>query len=190
MSALPETIAMLLAVAEVFFLLAWFLARDQLSPATRRWGWAGVVVLVGMILWSFWAESLLPYLRKGELKAALATAGGFLLFLLGLGLVFYGGVHVLKSLFTVWSAGDFPARFTPEAIPSAAARWRAVGRFLLDLLLIPGLGWMLFGLGLMAGPANRLVDFDLPMEPRQWITSLALMGIGLLQALASALHTR
>lgn len=190
MSALMEIIATLLVIFDTFFLLGWFLARDQLSPATRRWGWAGVIVLVGMILWSFWVESLLPYLRKGDLKAALATVSGFLLFLFGIGLVLYSSVQVLKNLFILWGTGDFGARFTPEAIPSAAERWRAVGKLLLDLLLIPGLGWMLFGIGLVAGPGNRLVDFDLPMEPRQWRISLALMGIGLLQALASLLHTR
>ncbi len=182
--------AMILAIAETFFLLAWFVNREQLSSSVRLAGWVGLVLVVAVLLWSFWAESLAPYLRKGEMKAALATAGGFLLYLLGTGLVFYGGVHLLKSLFTMWSAGDFPARFSPDAIPSAAGRWRAVGRFLLDLLLIPGLGWVMFGVGLMAGPGNRLTDFDLPMEPRQWIASLMLMGIGLLHTLASALHTR
>ena len=185
-----ELIATWLAIAVVFFLLAWFLARDRIAPAARRWGWTGAVVLAGMLLRSFWMESLHPYLRRGEPKSALATLGGFLLFLVGLGLLLYGGVRALKALSAVWGEGDFPDRFTPEAIPSAAERRRALGRFLLDLLLIPGLGWMLFGLGLMAGPGNRLADSDLLMEPRQWIVALLLMGIGLLQVLASALHAR
>ncbi len=187
MPAWLEPIATLFVALETFFLLAWFLARDQLSPSLKRVGWGGFILVLLSVGWSFWVETLLPALREGETRKVALIFFGFVLSVVGVGIVIYGGVRTLRGIFAIW--GEQPD-FSPQAIPNAAERWRAVAAYLLDLLLVPGLGLTLFGVGLIAGPGNYLSDPDILMEPRQWIASFSMMGLGLLQMLASALHSR
>lgn len=159
MPPILEPVLFLAAIYAALFFLAWLVARDRLSLRVRVLGWLSVAVTVAGFVWSLVVETLLPYLRRGPegmryftlslLEVGFATAG--------VGLMFVGAARFLRAWLGQGWRLDSAQAFLEESPRFAAlrgepedrARWRMAFRLLRDLFLLPGLGWLLLGLGLL-----------------------------------------
>ena len=94
-SPLLEAFLSVVTVGGVFFLLAWLVARERLSPAARWVGELSVVLAAAGLSWSVWAESRAPYLRTGRHMAALRAVFEVLGALVGIGLAVMVGLWLV-----------------------------------------------------------------------------------------------
>ncbi len=191
----PLTLVTLWAV---FFLLAWAVAREKLSPAARRWGWLSVAVAAGAFFWSFWAESLAPYLRAGRWEAILRLVLQVVVAVLGLALAVGGAVRFLRAWAQMgWVLASGGQTFLEDSAPfrairqrkEARTRWRMAGALMGRVLLLPGLGWVPLGVGLVALAFQWLEpDPSLTPDPATVRVALGFVALGLVQVTARWWH--
>lgn len=121
---------------------------------------------IGSIFWSFWVDTLRPFLRQENYTGAIVETGGFLLALVAIGLMGYSAHLFLRNIRALWANPDFQQRvyivqhkkeFTPEVVNRA--RWEnLVSLWHAGLPALPwmGLGWgLLFIAGLLLQTAER-----------------------------------
>ncbi len=190
---MPDVLQFPLAVAAVwatFFLLAWALARESLSPRARVLGWLSVAVTAAAFFWSVWVESLAPYVAAGRSasawRAALQVAGA----LVGVGITFAGGVRFLRAWLRMdWVVADAqrgadaadPFRDV-RTTPNARARWRKAAALMVRLLRLPGLGWVPAGVGLAVLALQCLEpDPSMPPDPALVAVAVVALAVGGLQ---------
>ncbi len=192
-SPLGEAFLSIVTVGAAFFLLAWLVARERLSSAVRWVGWLSVAFAVAAFFWSVWAESLAPYLRAGRDAAALRAALQVLGALVGVGLAVMGGARFLRAWLQMGWLTDhtFLARSAPfreiRQGQTAAERWRLAAALMGRVLRLPGLGWLLVGLGL------TVLDLQL-LEPEPSIAPdrflLVVGGVAVMVGLGLVLLSR
>ena len=82
--------------------------KERLPPDWSRMGRAvGLLIVIAFasaILWSIWSETLLPLMRKGDLRGLSLNMTGIPLILLGVGLLVYGGIQFVNR--TAVALGD------------------------------------------------------------------------------------
>ncbi len=192
-SPLLEAFLSVVTVGAAFFLLAWLVARERLSPAVRRVGWLSVVLAAAAFFWSVWAESFAPYLRAGRHAAALRAALQVLGALVGVGLAVMGGGRFLRAWLQMGWLTDraFLAQSGPfreiRQGQTAAERWRLAAALMGRVLRLPGLGWLLVGLGLTVLDL-QLLEPDPSITPDRFL--LAVGGVAVMVGLGVVLLSR
>ena len=183
---------LVVAVYAALFFLVWLLARQRLSARAQVVGWLSVLITAGGCLWSFLAETVLPYLRRGP--AGLLQAGLSVLqlaaALVGIAAMLLGAARFLRSWLSIgWALGsmqDFLKASPPFAAirreSKARARWRLVLALASRVLLAPGLGLMMLGLGVLILAFQVLEpDPSLRPDPASLSIGWGAVGLGLLQ---------
>jgi len=186
-----------IVVYAILFLLAWLLVRDKLSHRASILGWMAIAVTVLSVLWSLWYESLLPYLRARRWLAVVLTLMQPLVMFSGAALMIYGVVRFLRAWMKLmmWETpsvitslrkyvrGEHPYLEHIRSQPTAGERLTLAGKLILDLLMLPGLGWVLIGLGITIGGAQAL-EPDPSITPDAQLITLAaiLIAVGGVQA--------
>jgi len=179
-----------IVVYAILFLIAWLLARNRLSPCASILGWTAVVVTVISVLWSLWYESLLPYLRVRRWLAVVLTLMQLFVMISGVALMFYGAVRFLRAWlkFMMWKApgvipslrkyvrGEHPYLEHIRSRPTLGERLTLVGKLILNLLMLPGLGWVFAGLGITIGGAQAF-EPDPSITPDVRLIALAVIPI-------------
>lgn len=116
----------------------------------------GAVLLVGSIIWSIIFETLLPLYREGDTAAFIANLIGIPVILTGTVLIIYGGVRVVKNMFTYLGKAKVVANIYTIQDPATESGDRGAARRgnVRDWLIawIPGgplmlLGFLLIGIG-------------------------------------------
>jgi len=186
-----------IVVYAILFLLAWLLVRDKLSHRASILGWMAIAVTVLSVRWSLWHESLLPYLRARRWLAVVFTLMQPLVMFSGAALMIYGGVRFLRAWMKLmmcetpsvitslrkYVRGEHPYLEHIRSQPTAGERLTLAGKLILDLLMLPGLGWVLIGLGITIGGAQAL-EPDPSITPDAQLITLAaiLIAVGGVQA--------
>jgi len=194
-----EAILTPVAVLATFYFLVWLVAREALSPKVRLVGWLSVVVTVASVLWSIGFETVLPAWRRGEVwKVPLALAQPGLAFV-GAGVMIAGALRFLRAWLSMgWvisSIRGFNEASRPLVAirrePDPRKRWRMAGALMLRVLLLPGLGWVLVGFGIVL---LNVQGFDMDTltfpNPEYLALGLGSIALGLVQMLARALGER
>jgi hypothetical protein len=112
--------------------------------------WAVAAVFVGSILWSMWAETLLPLVRAGNTRAVWLHVVGLPLILLGTAVFVYGGYVFVRDTFD--ALGDETLQKNVQAIrakqATGATCWQ--NAMILFRAWVPGLRWLGLGFLLIA----------------------------------------
>lgn len=181
-----EPILSVVTIVAVFFLIAWFVARDALSRGTRIAGWASVAVAAAGFLWSVWAESLAFYLHKGRLDAAVLAVIQVLVEILALAFTVAGAVKFLRAWASMgWVVKRGTRRFlenSPEfrkirETPTAADRWRMAFALIGRLLALPGLWWVPTGIGVMV-LGFQYLDPEFAPDPQVVNIAIGSLAVG------------
>ena len=122
----------------------------------RIWKFIGIAVLivfVGSILWSMWAETLQPLIAVGDSRAVMFNLIGLPLILVGVSIFVYGGYVFVRD--TYRSYGDetllesmVTIRSKPSRKEVTAARWQTLRIFWQAWKR--GLAWLALGFLLLA----------------------------------------
>ena len=117
--------------------------KERLPPDWSRMGRAvGLLIVIAFasaILWSIWSETLLPLMRKGDLRGLSLNMTGIPLILLGVGLLVYGGIQFVNR--TAVALGDETFRERASFVrsdPRPEARWEV---WKLNLRQLGSLWW-------------------------------------------------
>ncbi len=120
------------------------------SPIGKYILWTAAAVFVGSILWSMWAETLLPLIRAGDTRAVWLHVVGLPLILLGTAVFVYGGIVFVRD--TLGAFGSDVLQANVQAIrakqASGAMRWQNAK--ILFRAWGPGLRWLGLGFLLIA----------------------------------------
>ena len=175
------------------FLIAWFLARDKLSPRATILGWTAVAITGLSVLWSLWYESLLPHLRAHRWTALVLAVMQPLVMLAGVALVFYGAVRFRRAWakFMLWDPanvvsslsqyirGEHPYLKAIRSQPTLGQRLLLAGKLILMILVLPGLGRLLIGLGCTIGAGQVLEpDPSMALDMRLVMMSAVFIVVG------------
>ncbi len=163
-----ESVLTIIAIYAILFFLNWAVSRkkkrQQLSLRARILGWTAVLVTIGGLMWSFWVESFSYYFSRGAWPGALMTLLQFFLLISGAALIVYGGVTYLKHLFGWMETSYMNLLGEMQLEGSRRQRFRLLGKMLRIMSTLPGMDWLLMGLGIAI--ANNLVpDPGIDMAP-------------------------
>ncbi len=197
MPAWLEAPMTLVTIVAALFFLAWLVGRDQLSPTVKRWGWASVILTLASFFWSLWVETLAPALRSGNLMKVARTVSQVVIAVGGIALMLAGTVRFLRAWARTmdWTPAtsiqgflDSPAFQEIRQQPTAADRWREALALIARVLLLPGLGWVPLGVGMVI-LAFQLLEPDPTLQPDPTVVKVGLgfTALGLLQILLRAL---
>ena len=197
MPAWLEAPMTLVTIVAALFFLAWLVGRDQLSPTVKRWGWASVILTLASFFWSLWVETLDPALRSGNLMKVARTVSQVVIAVGGIALALAGAVRFLRAWARTmdWTPAtsiqeflDSPAFQEIRQQPTAADRWREALALIARVLLLPGLGWVPLGVGMVI-LAFQLLEPDPTLQPDPTVVKVGLgfTALGLLQILLRAL---
>ena len=111
--------------------------RKRRLDEDRIWkfiGIAALVVLIGSVLWSMWAETLYPLIEAGDSRAVVLHLIGLPLILVGVGIFVYGGFVFVIGTFGTFSDEKMIQsmviiRSKPSPKEVAAARWQTLRFF-------------------------------------------------------------
>ena len=188
-----EQVLIPIVIYAAFFLIAWFLARDKLSPRATILGWTAVAITGLSMLWSLGYESLLPYLRAHRWTSLVLAVMQPLVMFGGVALGFYGAVRFLRAWaeFMLWEPanavssllqyirGEHPYLKTIRSHPTLGQRFLLIGKLILGLLMLPGLGRLLIGLGCAIGAGQVLEpDPSMTLDMRLVIMSAVFIVVG------------
>jgi hypothetical protein len=116
-------------------------------------GIAVLIVLVGSVLWSMWAETLQPLIAAGDSRAVMLHLIGLPLILLGVSIFVYGGYVFVRDTYN--SYGDetllesiITIRSKPSRKEVTAARWQTLRIFWQAWKR--GLAWLALGFLILA----------------------------------------
>jgi hypothetical protein len=120
------------------------------NPIGKYILWTVAAVFVGFILWSMWAETLLPLIRAGDTRSVWLHLVGMPIILLGTAVFVYGGYVFVRG--TLGTFGDETLQKNVQAIrvkqASGQMRWQNVR--ILFRAWTPGLRWLGLGFLLIA----------------------------------------
>jgi hypothetical protein len=159
-----------------------------------------VAITLASMGWSIWYESLAPYLRAERLGSVALVVLQVVAAFFGVGLGIAGLVRFLPSWLKIAVPGetnyfmavsklarqDSPALQRILADPNRRRRFALAGRLFLAVLLLPGLGWVPIGLGIVI-LAFQVLEPDRSLAP-DWglvVFGLACILAGGVQTLAS-----
>ena len=197
MPPLLEALLTFVAIYATLFFLAWLLARQRLPRRVRVFGWLSVAVTVIGFVWSFLVETLLPYLRRGP--AGLMLVGLSLLqviaALVGVGALLRGAARFLRAWWGMgWWLGSIrtfleesPAFAAIRREPDARVRWKMAWALIRRVLLLPGLGEMAVGFGVIV-LAFQVLEPDRWFQPDPGVMTLG--GVAVFLGLAQGLWRR
>jgi hypothetical protein len=120
------------------------------SPIGKYILWAAAAVFVGSILWSMWAETLLPLIRAGDMRAVWLHLIGMPIILLGTAVFVYGGAIFVRDTFSAFNNETLQENYL--AIQTKQATWqiRWQNAKILFRSWVPGLRWLGLGFLLIA----------------------------------------
>ncbi len=195
-----EVVLIFVVIYASLFLVAWFLARDRLSPRATFLGWAAVAVAGFSVLWSLWYETVFPYFRAHRWMALVLAMMQPLVMGGGVALAFYGALRFLRAWarFMSWEPArvvsplsqgiqeEHPYLKVIRRQPTLGQRLRLAGELILMLLVLPGLGRLLMGLGCTIG-AGQVLEPDPSMVPdeRLVVLSAVFLAVGGFQEMAA-----
>jgi hypothetical protein len=151
----------------------------RLALIQRVIGWSAILLFVGIILWSLWFETLLPFVKQKNYAGLVLELGGFALAWFGAGLVCYGafvivrnaafGLALLMSKKPGAAREDLPKIYrkghTPSEKAPSPSPWQARKESLIVLWTAwkPALRWMVLGwIGIaLGGLLLRLAEWRL-----------------------------
>ena len=120
------------------------------SPVGKYILWAAAAVFIGSILWSMWAETLLPLIRAGDTWGVWLHVVGLPLILLGTAVFVYGGLVFVRG--TLGAFGNETLQKNVQAIRAKRAtgqmRWQNAQ--ILFRAWVPSLRWLGLGFLLIA----------------------------------------
>ncbi len=110
----------------------------------------GALACIGSILWSFWVETLMPILQRGEYIAAGLTATAFLLFMIGAGCMVYSAYIFLRNTYRLFRDATFQqsvhiVQNRKNCPPDRVRQARKENLRALWLAWRPALPWMVLG---------------------------------------------
>jgi hypothetical protein len=130
--------------------------QKQQSGGDRLWKYIGVAVLVvfiGSILWSMWAETLYPLIKAGDWRAVILHLIGLPVILVGVSIFVYGGYLFVIRTFACFGEEKMIESMAVIRSKSSrqevtAARWQTL-RFFWRAWK-PGLMWLALGFLILA----------------------------------------
>ena len=112
--------------------------------------WAAAAVFVGSILWSMWAETLLPLVRAGNTRAVWLHLVGLPLILLGTAVIVYGGIIFVRDTFRAFTDETLLQNYAAIKAKQASGAMRWQNAKILFRGWVPGLRWIGLGFLLIA----------------------------------------
>lgn len=122
-------------------------AKNQL--ANYFWLTVGVA-FVGSILWSMWAETLLPLIRAGDTRSVWLHVVGLPLILGGTAVIVYGGIIFVGSTLSAFGDETLQKNLQTIRAKQATGKMRWQNARILFRAWVPGLRWLGLGFLLIA----------------------------------------
>ncbi len=175
------------------------MARGTLSRTAKVLGWLSVAVVVAAMGWSLWTEMLSYYLRKREFYGAALSILEPAVGLVGFVMLLAGTARFLRawtSMGWIVSSTRGFLKESPEferirSQPDARTRWKMAGNLILRTLLLPGLGWVPMGVGIIVLAFQFLEpDRSLRPDPQTVQIGLVLVAMGVAQMATRMLLAR
>jgi hypothetical protein len=120
--------------------------------------WAAAAVFVGSILWSMWAETLLPLIRAGDTRAVWLHVVGLPIILGGTAVIVYGGYIFVRDTFRAFSDETLQKNILAIRAKQASGAMRWQNAKILFRAWVPGLRWLSLGFLLIAA-GGFLINF-------------------------------
>jgi len=120
------------------------------SPIGKYILWTAAAVFVGSILWSMWAETLLPLIRAGDTRAVWLHVVGLPLILGGTAVFVYGGIVFVRGTFGAFADPTLLQNYQAIKAKKATGQMRWENTKILFRSWVPGLRWLGLGFLLIA----------------------------------------
>jgi hypothetical protein len=120
------------------------------SPIGKYILWAAAAVFVGSILWSMWAETLLPLIRAGDTRAVWLHLVGLPIILGGTAVIVYGGIIFVRDTFRAFTDETLLQNYAAINAKQASWQMRWQNAMILFRAWVPGLRWLGLGFLLIA----------------------------------------
>ena len=119
--------------------------KSAKSPIGKYVLWAVVAAFVGSILWSMWAETLLPLIRAGDTRSVWLHVVGLPIILGGTAVFVYGGVVFVRDTFRAFTNETMQQNMLLIQTKQATKTIRWQNAKILFRAWLPGLRWLGFG---------------------------------------------